>query len=314
MESKLERIIFTFLGATAGVVVGIFILSFPLPIIDNNIDVFIVILTSIIGALIFIISGYYKKVKVDKENEKLRGETIALTTHEMRTSLTSTSWAISFILSNYKQYISEEDRKTLEDILKSIRTTVMHTVNLLDISLLDIGKLAISLEWVSLKKVEEMIGEVIEKYSIGAKKDGVDLIVDIVLDHKNRVEIDNLRLRIILENLLENALQYTKDIKNKEIKVSVNNSPTMLNITISDNGIGIPSHEQNEIFGEFYRASNARRKLSSGSGIGLHLCEQYVKAHHGTIRFESKENVGTTFYISLPLKSTSDPKEFLEKI
>lgn len=314
MESKLERIIFTFLGATAGVVVGIFILSYPIPVIDNNIDVFIVILTGIIGSLLFIISIYYKKGKIAKDNEKLRGETIALTTHEMRTSLTSTSWAISFMLSNYKQYITEEDRKTLEDILKSIRTTVMHTVNLLDISLLDIGKLAISLEWVSLKRVEEMIREVIEKYSIGAKKDGVDLIVDIVLDHKNKVEVDNLRLRIILENLLENALQYTKDIKNKEIKVSVSNSPTMLNITISDNGIGIPIHEQGEIFSEFFRASNARRKLSSGSGIGLHLSEQYVRAHHGTIRFESKENVGTTFYISLPLKSSTDPKEFLEKI
>lgn len=314
MESKLEKIIFTILGATAGIVVGIFLLTYPIPIIDNNINVFIVILTGIIGSLIFVISIYYKKDKIAKVNEKLRGETIALTTHEMRTSLTSTSWAISFMLSNYRQYISEEDRKTLEDILKSIRTTVMHTVNLLDISLLDIGKLAISLEWVSLEKVEEMIREVIEKYSIGAKKDGVNLIIDITLDHKNRVEVDNLRLRIILENLLENALQYTKDIENKEIKVSVNNSPTMLNITISDNGIGIPLSEQSEIFGEFFRASNARKKLSSGSGIGLNLCEQYVKAHNGTIRFESKENVGTTFYISLPLKSTTDPKEFLEKI
>lgn len=170
MESKLERIIFTFLGATAGVVVGIFILSYPIPVIDNNIDVFIVILTGIIGSLLFIISIYYKKGKIAKDNEKLRGETIALTTHEMRTSLTSTSWAISFMLSNYKQYITEEDRKTLEDILKSIRTTVMHTVNLLDISLLDIGKLAISLEWVSLKRVEEMIREVIEKYSIGGRR------------------------------------------------------------------------------------------------------------------------------------------------
>ena len=74
MESKLERIIFIFLGATAGIVVGIFILSYPIPIIDNNIDVFIVILTAIIGSLIFIISIYYKKDKIAKENEKLRSD------------------------------------------------------------------------------------------------------------------------------------------------------------------------------------------------------------------------------------------------
>ncbi len=73
MESKLERIIFTFLGTTAGIVVGIFILSYPIPIIDDNIDVFIVILTAIIGSLAFIISIYYKKDKIAKENEKNSG-------------------------------------------------------------------------------------------------------------------------------------------------------------------------------------------------------------------------------------------------
>ena len=314
MESNTEKIIFSILGVATGIVAGIFIVSFPIPILDDNIDIFIIILIGIIGGLLFTILNNIKNNKMLKENEKLRGETIALTTHEMRTSLTSTSWVVSFILSNYKQYITNDDKKTLEDVLKSIRTTVMHTVNLLDISLLDIGKLAISLEWVSLKKVEEMINEVIEKYSIGAKKEGIELKVNIKLDYNDKVEVDNLRLRIILENLLENAIQYTRDIPNKEIRVDVNNTQTLLNIVISDNGIGVPLSEQGDIFGEFYRASNARRKLSSGSGIGLHLCKQYVNAHHGTIKFESKEGVGTTFDITLPLKSVADTNEFLSKI
>ncbi len=85
-------------------------------------------------------------------------------------------------------------------------------------------------------------------------------------------------------------------------------------ISVSDTGIGIPESEQEKIFGEFYRASNARVKLSSGSGIGLYTCAQYVQAHRGTIRFESKENVGTTFFITIPLKTIADVNEFLNKI
>ena len=99
-----------------------------------------------------------------------------------------------------------------------------------------------------------------------------------------------------------------------EIKVDIENTDESMNIVVSDNGIGIPIEEQEKIFEEFYRASNARDKVSSGSGIGLYMCDQYVKAHHGTMRFESKENVGTTFYISIPLKTTANVNEFLNKI
>lgn len=83
---------------------------------------------------------------------------------------------------------------------------------------------------------------------------------------------------------------------------------------VTDTGMGIPIEEQENIFSAFFRASNARRKQSTGSGIGLHMCYQYVKVHHGTIRFESTEGKGTTFYITIPLKTSADVKEFMEKM
>ncbi len=303
MSSIFEKIVFIVLGGMTGFVVSI--------TLKVNLSETVYICS--IGILLAIIFIFWKRYSLSVKEEKLRSETVALITHEMRTSLTSTSWAVSYVLNNYESVISAEDKKSLTDIVDSIHTTVMHTVNLLDVSLLDIGKLSISLQWTELDKVEEMIREIIKKYEIGAKKDGINLITQINLDKNKKVEVDNLRLRIIIENLLENALQYTTK-SSGWIKVDVSNTPNDLNIVIADNGIGIPQSEQGEIFKEFYRASNARDKLSSGSGIGLHMCAQYVAAHHGNIRFESKEGIGTTFYITLPLKTSADTKEFLKQI
>ena len=120
-----------------------------------------------------------------------------------------------------------------------------------------------------------------------------------------RIEIDN--------NLLENAIQYTINEK-KLVEVNIDNTAKNLNIKVADTGIGIPKGEQKKIFDEFYRASNARVKLQTGSGIGLYACAQYVKAHKGTIKFDSKENEGTTFYITIPLKTEVNINEFMEKI
>jgi signal transduction histidine kinase len=122
-----------------------------------------------------------------------------------------------------------------------------------------------------------------------------------------------LRLRIIFENLLENAINYTEGDK-KEVSVFVGNDAKNLILRISDTGIGIPESEQKNIFSEFYRAANARVLLSSGSGIGLYLTDQYVKAHHGSIDFKSEENKGTTFNVKIPLRTSLEVKEFFESV
>jgi signal transduction histidine kinase len=248
-----------------------------------------------------------------KKEEELRNETVALITHEMRTALTSSGWTIESILKDYEDKIKDSDKKILSDLVKSNQTTVMHTVNLLDVSLSDIGKLAISLEWKKLSDVHDMLNEVLEKYSIGTKREGINLISNISLEDNREIEVDMLRLRIIIENLLENSIQYTKQDK-KEIRLEVKNTKDNLNITISDTGIGIPDDEKDKVFSEFYRASNARKILNSGSGIGLSMTEKYVKAHHGSIRLESKLGVGTTFNISIPLKTVADVNEFLKQV
>ena len=313
MLDNIERIITAVLGGVFGIIIGVFIVNTGLALSENVEAAFLIIAFAVIGVFTAIAVYERNKNKMMEHNNQVREETIALITHEMRTNLTTTSWAIESIIQTYSDKISPDDIKMLQSTTEGIATTVMHSVNLLDISLLDIGKLTIALEWVDLGQIDTMVMETLKKFSMGASKKGINFVSKVHLDHERKAEVDLMRLRIILENLLENAIQYTVGDK-KEIKVIIENDAVSFTVIISDTGIGIPPLEQEKIFSEFYRASNARSTLGSGSGIGLYLCKEYVKAHKGKIRFESKEKEGTTFYISIPLKTVADVKGFFEKM
>ena len=311
--STIERIISYILGAIAGAGAGALLVVYGMPVNDPMCEEVIRQLMPLIGLLLAMLIVEYKHVRLMKHENALRDETVALITHEMRTSLTSTGWAIGMMLKKYQTAMEESDTKLLQGVVDSIHTTVMHSVNLLDVSLLDIGKLAISLQWTELAKVDEMFKEMVNKYTLGMKGKGIEFKPEIQLRAEKMVEVDMMRLRIIVENLLENAIQYTLGTE-KVITLSVSNDDTDMHITVSDTGMGIPEVEKTKIFSEFYRASNARKALSTGSGIGLFTCAKYVKAHRGEIRFESTEGKGTTFFINIPLKTEADVKGFIQKI
>jgi two-component system phosphate regulon sensor histidine kinase PhoR len=314
MKSLTERIIAYILGGLLGTAIGLTIVSFKMPMLDEpGMSTIVVAIMTIIGLLgsIIIIESYTENL-MEKNNE-IRDETVALITHEMRTALTSTGWAIDMVLKKYATALSADDAIMLKDSLGSIHQTVMHSVNLLDVSLLDIGKLNISLEWTTLDRVELMFREVVEKYQLGASKHDVKLTGSVTLDANCKAEVDMMRLRIVLENLIENALQYI-GTGTKEITVTVTNDAKNMKLVVKDTGIGIPEKEKEKIFSEFYRASNARKALGSGSGIGLYTCCRYIKAHRGTLAFDSKEGEGTTFYATVPLNTVADVDGLLKKI
>ncbi len=313
MSEILERILLYALGGIIGLALGFIVLAIDMEFLRNENHAFSLIIASLLGILVSIAIHETAKSKLLKSSKEIHDESIALISHEMRTGLTSTSWIIELMLNNYGDKMTPGDRKMLEEVIESIRTTVMHSVNLLDVSLLDIGKLTISMEEVALREIEDMFRHTIGRYELGAKRNDIKLTTSITLDPDRKIEVDKTRLRIVLENLFENALQYTKG-NVRELYLEVKNTKDELHLMMRDTGIGIPCDEQEKIFGEFYRATNARKNLSTGSGIGLYTTHEYIKAHNGTIRFESEEDKGTTFFITLPLKAGANVNEFLTKI
>ena len=110
------------------------------------------------------------------------------------------------------------------------------------------------------------------------------------------VELDPTRFRHVIDNLVSNALKYSSGPV--DVRVALAESQAL--IEVADKGIGIPQAEIDALFTRFGRASNARDKGISGSGIGLYVARKIVEAHQGTIHVKSKENEGSTFVVALP--------------
>lgn len=118
-------------------------------------------------------------------------------------------------------------------------------------------------------------------------------------------------LQIILGNLLNNAIKYTPEGGNVWITYRVSRPAHTVEVTIADSGIGIPAADMPNIFNEFFRARNVKGTQVTGTGIGLSTVKTLVHRYRGVLTLESKEGLGTTVTVSLPLASKQTPRELL---
>jgi signal transduction histidine kinase len=114
-----------------------------------------------------------------------------------------------------------------------------------------------------------------------------------------QVNADPTLARMIIQNLLTNAIKYTPEEGTITCTLGVEGSD--LALSVADTGYGIPLAEQPKIFTKLYRAENVRDKVTDGTGLGLYVIKAVVEETGGTIRFASQETKGTTFYITIPL-------------
>jgi signal transduction histidine kinase len=105
----------------------------------------------------------------------------------------------------------------------------------------------------------------------------------------------------LLENLVSNAIRYTPEGGEVELRVEPG-APGEVRFTVRDTGIGIPEEEQGKLFQEFYRAPNAKRHCPTGTGLGLALVKQTVERHRGRLALRSAEGQGTTVIVEIPVR------------
>jgi two-component system sensor histidine kinase VicK len=127
----------------------------------------------------------------------------------------------------------------------------------------------------------------------------------IVLSRPNallpKIKLDPDKMHDVLQNLIDNAIKYGN--QDSAIDVRINSDQKNIIFSVHDNGIGIPNEQFDKIFSRFFRATNAIRNVTDGSGLGLYIAQSVIKRHGGEIWFTSKEGEGTTFLFSLPLSS-----------
>ena len=108
----------------------------------------------------------------------------------------------------------------------------------------------------------------------------------------------------VLDNVISNALKYSPEGGN--ITFRLEEGTDEIQISVSDEGVGIPKDQVNKIFDRFYRVDKARSRNLGGTGLGLAIAKEMVEAHGGKIWAESKDEVGTTIFITLPFERTEE--------
>lgn len=249
------------------------------------------LLSIILSAFIYFI---YKAKREEESILEMKSELVSIAAHDLRTPLVGIGWSIDTILDDKESKISENEKS----ILNSIRIAskkILRTAN----EILESAKLEKkNKDALDIKDadISEAINDIIEVFRIPANEKSLRIITN-NFPSSVFAKCDILKVKRVLSNLISNAIKYSKN--NTDILLNYSSDPKYHIISVKDTGIGIPESDQKDIFKEYFRSKSASNTIY-GSGLGLYYVKKVIELHNGKVWFESKENIGTVFYISLP--------------
>lgn len=250
--------------------------------------------------------------ELQKTNEKLKqldetkDEFISMASHQLRTPLTSVKGYLSMVLEGDAGDIGEMQRKLLDQAFVSSQRMVYLIADLLNVSRLRTGKFVI-------EAVESNLAEVVEG-EIGQLKEtavgrGLELTYD-KPDNFPTLYLDETKLRQVIMNFTDNAIYYTP--KGGHIKVKLEDKGESIELTVTDDGMGVPKAEQPHLFTKFYRAGNAQKARPDGTGLGLFMAKKVIVTQGGSLIFTSQEGKGSTFGFAFPKSKLQNPSMKVE--
>jgi two-component system, NtrC family, sensor histidine kinase KinB len=240
--------------------------------------------------------------KLKKENEQLKNsnevksDLISISAHQLRTSLSALKWILKMFLDEDLGKLTNEQNSFIRKAYNSNERMTTLVNDLLTLSHTEDAKISYSFKKVDLLYLVE---QTLFDFSGETKKKNIELIFLKPDATMPQVNCDEEMIRVVLQNLIENAIKYSNP--EGKVFVSLKQDGDKAQVSVRDTGIGIKEEDKNSIFKKFYRAPNAIKKDSIGSGLGLFTTKNIVDHHKGKIWFENTEGDGTTFYFFLPI-------------
>ena len=249
-----------------------------------------------ISAILFIIAAIithsFEKLA---EVNRMKSEFVSIVTHQLRSPLTNLKWAIDFIISGEEKNVKDKEVDYFT-ILKENTVRMGRLVDsLLIVSKIEQGKFFFKKQEASL---EDLTNEIINEFQPFATASNVDIEFN-APKNLPKIFVDPYQIKILIDNLLSNSIHYSKG-KGKVI-IQLFKEGKNLCFEIKDNGVGIPKEDQKHIFKKFFRAHNALKYQTQGSGLGLYIAKSIIKNSNGKIGFKSEEGKGSTFWFKLPI-------------
>lgn len=250
--------------------------------------------SSIILVIIIFFAYTINVILKQKRLSEIKNDFINNITHEFKTPISTISLSADVLL---QPNLSTERLKNYAKIIKDENNRLKNQVDkVLQLATLEKDKLKLENEKLDL---HEIITDSVKSFELLVKqqkgKITSNLTANKFIIYGDRVHISN-----ILYNLIDNAIKYSPE--KPKIEIATNSTDEHIEISVKDNGLGIPEESQKNIFEKFYREPTGNRHDIQGYGLGLNYVKAIVEAYKGKIKLISKENEGSTFVIKLPFK------------
>ena len=228
-----------------------------------------------------------------RELDRLKSEFVLTASHELRTPLTSVSMAVDLLMESAGPKLTDKERELLEACHEDVQRLRAMVNDLLDLSKIEAGKLALSFERVLPSFLGDQALAVIRPQTEARH---IELASEIPEDLP-AVLADPNKIVWVLVNLLANAVRHTPD--GGHIRVKGERVGGQVHLSVADDGEGVPYDIQSRIFDKFVQVK--RDSDIGGSGLGLAICKEVVRAHRGTIWLDSVPGQGSTFTFTIPV-------------
>lgn len=237
----------------------------------------------------------FRDISVEIQSEKLKTDFISIASHQLRTPLSAISLYSQMLGDGMAGPLNKQQQTFIETTLAATKRMNELISTLLNITRIEAGSIAVEPTDVELL---QLLRELMVEFAPQAANKQINLRFK-PSQEKPVINSDPLLIREVLANLVSNAIKYTPD----EGRVTVHMEQKGKNVIISvqDTGYGIPLASQQYIFTKFFRADNIIGQDVSGTGLGLYLTKTIVENLQGELWFDSIENKGTTFFVSLPM-------------
>ncbi len=229
------------------------------------------------------------------ELDKVKTEFISVAAHQLRTPLSAIKWTLSILIDENSENLTSEQKSAILKGYESNERMINLVNEMLVVTRIESGKIQYKF---SLIHLEDLIDSVIIDFTWQARLKNISLVFEKLEKKPKYVNADSEKIRAVIQNLIENALNYS--LNGGVITISIKQEDNFVKVFVKDNGIGIPARQQSSIFNKFFRADNAIHVKTDGSGLGLFVAKSMVDMHKGQIGFQSEEGKGSTFYFTIP--------------
>ncbi|HKJ26585.1 MAG TPA: GAF domain-containing protein, partial [Anaerolineales bacterium] len=241
----------------------------------------------------------FRDITHQVEVDRLKSEFVATVSHELRTPMTPIKGYVEFLLMGGTGDLNEQQREFLNIIKTNVDRLGILVNDLLDVSRIEAGKVALSFQPIDL---QEVVHDSVNTILHQSEEDDRPVKVDVEMpDNLPSIYGDNERVRQIVTNLVDNAYKYSPE--GSVVRLVVKELEDTIQVSVIDQGIGIFPDEHDKIFERFYRGENHLVMATAGTGLGLPIVKELVEMHNGRIWVTSSgvPGEGSAFSFTLPL-------------